>query len=244
MPISNSNSASKSIILAIETTGKCGSVALVSPGHTIAEYSLDTKTTHSRRLLSGIDWIMKDGGLSWQDIDAVAVSLGPGSFTGLRIGLSTAKGIVMAANNKMIGVPTLDTLACQLPFSTHQICPVIDARKKEIYTAFFRYSPEYKSIERICDYRAIKPEALAAEIKEPTIFLGDGTTVYGEFFKQELGDLAMLAPSEVFFARAACVGKIGLEMLESKNFIDPATATPIYIRKSDAELHLSLPKKK
>jgi tRNA threonylcarbamoyladenosine biosynthesis protein TsaB len=244
MPSSAPDTEKIPIVLALETTGKCGSIALVSPDHTIAEYSLVTETTHSRRLLSGIEWIMKDGGLSWQNIDAVAVSLGPGSFTGLRIGLSAAKGLVMAANNKMIGVPTLDALACQLPFSVHQICPVIDARKKEVYTAFFRYSPEYKNIERISDYRAIEPHALAAEIKEPTIFLGDGATVYGELFQQELGDLAMLAPAAMFFARAACVGKIGLEMLKNQEAIDPATATPIYIRKSDAELHLSTPKKK
>lgn len=243
MPSSSSDTEKIPIVLALETTGKCGSIALVSPDHTLAEYSLDTKTTHSRRLLSGIDWIMHDADLSWPDIDAVAVSLGPGSFTGLRIGLSTAKGLVMAANNKMIGVPTLDGLACQIPFSTHQICPVIDARKKEVYTAFFRYSPEYKNIERVSDYRAVEPHALAAQINEPTIFLGDGATVYGRLFKQELGDLAMLAPAAMFFARAACVGKIALEMLKNQEAIDPATATPIYIRKSDAELHLSTPKK-
>ncbi len=150
----------------------------------------------------------------------------------------------MASGLKMVGVPTLDGLANQLPFTTHQICPVIDARKKEIYSAYFRYSPEYKNIERITDYRAIKPEALVKEIKEPTIFLGDGTSIYWDFFKKELGDIAELASPEIFFARAATVGKIGLEMLNNQDFIDPATATPIYIRKSDAELNFGRPKKK
>ena len=229
------------IILAVETSGRCGSMALVSRNRLIAEYSLDTRSTHSKRLLSGIDWLMKETELSWDQLDAIAVSLGPGSFTGLRIGLSAVKGIAMATNTKMLGVPTLDALACQFPFVSHAICPVIDARKNEVYTARYRFS-EAGIIERITGCRAIRPELLLQEIKEPTLFVGDGISIYGDLFKEKLGRLALFPPSQLFFARAAAIGKLALAMWDNNEFIEPAGATPIYIRKSDAELHFGKPK--
>jgi len=237
----NQQTESVPVILAIETSGQCGSVALVSPGRTIAEFSLDTRSTHSKRLLASIRWIMAEADLDWPEITAVAVSLGPGSFTGLRIGLSTAKGLVMAADKPLIGVSTLDALAGQLSFAEKLICPVIDARKQEVYTALYRNSSHGQTC--IGPARSIKPAQLAAEISEPTVFIGDGLVVYGAMLQEMLGDWALLAPPELFHARAASIGLHALEKWQRNECLESASAAPIYIRKSDAELSFGKKKK-
>ena len=126
------------VILALETATMCGSIAIVAEDKCLAEFSLQTKETHSRRLLAGLDWLFGEASLDWPDIDAIAVSLGPGSFTGLRISLSTAKGLVLASGKKMLGVGTLDGLAAQMFGARQLICPVLDARKNEIYCGLYR----------------------------------------------------------------------------------------------------------
>jgi tRNA threonylcarbamoyladenosine biosynthesis protein TsaB len=160
----------KPIILALETATMCGSVALVSENRCLAEFSLQTGETHSRRLLAGVDWLLQETGIDWPSIDAVAVSQGPGSFTGLRIGLATAKGLAMAGGAKLIGIGTLDGLAAQL-FAAGEvlICPVLDARKKEVYCGFFKC--DNQGIPRLQEeYMVINPEALISFRKNLLIF--------------------------------------------------------------------------
>lgn len=227
---------SKPVILALETAGNCGSVALVSTGTCIAEYSLQSGLTHSRRLLVGVEQIMDGAGLTWDDIDGVAVSTGPGSFTGLRIGLSTAKGLIMAAEKPLIGVPTLDGLAAQLPFSRYPVCALLDARKKEVFYAFYRHDGR-GTAQLTSDYRALPPDLLAGKINEPTLFIGDGVSVYRDLLRAALGDLALFPPAETCFPRAAAIGMLALRKFAEQEFLDPITAEPIYVRKSDAELH-------
>ena len=176
------------VILAIETATICGSIGLFTNNKCLAEYSLQTGETHSRRLLAGVDWVMQETGLDWSDIDAVAVSLGPGSFTGLRIGLATEKGLALAGDAKLIGVGTLDGLAAQL-FNVSEIliCPVLDARKKEIYCGF--YKCDTQGIPRLQgEYLVVSPDELCARIGEPVVLLGDGATVYGNIFGEKLTD--------------------------------------------------------
>lgn len=223
------------IILALETSGLCGSVAVVADNFCISEYSLQSKLTHSKRMLAGIDWVMAEAELSWDQIDGIAVSLGPGSFTGLRIGLSTAKGLAMAADTKLLGVPTLDGLAHQLRYVPQQVCPVLDARKKQVYTAIYRPS-EDGILQRENDYLVITPEDLALRITEPTVFIGEGLTVYGDFFKERLGELARVVRGETYFARATTIGMLALDKWRHQDFLSLADAEPIYIRASDAEL--------
>lgn len=223
------------VILALETSGLCGSVALVSENFCIGEYSLQSKLTHSTRLLTGIDWLLNEAAMSWEQLDGIAVSLGPGSFTGLRIGLSTAKGLAMAAGLELLGVPTLDGLASQLHFAPHLICPVLDARKKQVYTALYR--PQHGgTVEQISDYLVVAPEELVRRISEPTIFIGEGLTVYGDFLKERLGELAHLAPGETYFARASAIGMLAIAKWRKQEFLPLADAEPIYVRASDAEL--------
>lgn len=224
------------LILAIETATMCGSVALVSGEQCLAEDSIDSAITHSRRLIQQVDHIMKEAGLDWGQIDAIGVSLGPGSFTGLRIGLSTAKGLVMATGPPLIGVPTLDGLAAQtaLPPGS-QVCALLDARKKEVYAAFYEGNASGVP-ERTSEYLVMKPDKLAAIIDKPTTLIGDGAVVYRDIFAETLADKAIFTPLQVFFPRAAPIGLIASRMFAEKTFIDPAEAVPIYVRPSEAEL--------
>ena len=228
----------KPVILALETATLCGSVALVSQDRCLAEFSLQTGETHSRRLLAGVNWLLQETGIDWPIIDAVAVSLGPGSFTGLRIGLATAKGLVLAGGAKLIGVGTLDGLAAQL-FAAGDIliCPVLDARKKEVYCGFYKCDDQ--GIPRLQgQYLVISPDELCGRIDEPVVLLGDGATFYGGLFQEKLAHFLKVVPAQVYFPRAATIGLLALEKWQQEEFLDPAVAEPIYIRPSEAELNL------
>ena len=225
------------IILAIENSSQCGSVALVSEGLCLAEYSLTSSITHSRRLLPSIQQIMAETDIAWERIAAIAVSAGPGSFTGLRIGLTTAKGLAMATGKPLISVSATSTLACQLPWTERLICPVIDARKHEVYAAFYRCNTDGVS-RRIGEIMAISAHDLAGRIEEDVIFLGDGSRIYHDTFKGQLGQRASFASPELFFVRAAALGHCALKKWRNQEFIDPATAIPDYIRPSEAEQNL------
>ena len=229
----------KPVILALETATLCGSVALVSQDRCLAEFSLQTGETHSRRLLAGVDWLLQETNIDWPTIDAVAVSLGPGSFTGLRIGLATAKGLVLAGGAKLIGVGTLDGLAAQL-FAAGDIliCPVLDARKKEVYCGFYKCDDQ--GMPRLQgQYLVISPDELCGRINEPVVLLGDGATFYGGLFQEKLAHFLKVVPAQVYFPRAATIGLLALEKWQRQEFLDPAGAEPIYIRPSEAELNLA-----
>ena len=224
------------IILTLENSGMCGSIAITASGVCLAEYSLTSEVTHSKRLLSSLEFLMQEARVDWPDIDAIAVSLGPGSFTGLRIGLTTAKGLAMATGKKLIGVSSLDGLAVQLQDSNKLICPAIDARKKQVYAALYRNTDQ--RCKRISPQLAISPQDLANQIKEPVIFIGDGGVLYKEIFTDKLGDLAHFALPELHFPRAAAIGSLALCKWLVNDFLDPISATPIYVRPSDAEMLL------
>jgi len=227
----------KPVILALETATMCGSVALVAENRCVAEFSLQTGETHSRRLLAAVDWLMREAAVEWPDIDAVAVSLGPGSFTGLRIGLATAKGLAMAADTKIIGVGTLDGLAAQCSAADILICPVLDARKKEVYCGFYRCDKHgMPRLQGEC--QVISPEALCERINEPVLLLGDGVEVYGPLFQERLAGLLREVPPGIYFPRAANIGLLASGKWLAGDFVAPATVEPIYIRASEAELHL------
>jgi len=231
---------SSPVILALETATTCGSLALVAERRCLAEYSLNTTLAHSKNLLTGINRLLEQTGTGWPQIGAVAVSLGPGSFTGLRVALATAKGLCLAADKPLLGVSSLYGLAGQFPFSPLPVCPVIDARKKEIYTALYRSLPG-GDLEELLPPMAIRPESLPDLLDGPTILTGDALAPYGPLFKKILGDQALLAPPEIFFARAATIGLAAWRLFRAGEFIDPAGAVPLYVRASDAELHLGNP---
>ncbi|MEW6428144.1 MAG: tRNA (adenosine(37)-N6)-threonylcarbamoyltransferase complex dimerization subunit type 1 TsaB [Thermodesulfobacteriota bacterium] len=225
------------LVLAIENASQYGSVAVVGDGGCLAESSLVSGETHSKRLLLSIDRLLADTGLDWPGLAAIAVSIGPGSFTGIRIGLATAKGLAMAAGKPLLGISTLDGLARQLAVQPLPVRPVLDARKKELFTACYRLDASGRQ-QRMEEYRVLAPEKLAAEICEPTLLVGDGLSVYGALFRERLGENCRTAPAELFFPRAAAIGVLAVERITGGDHPGASDVLPLYVRASDAELSL------
>jgi len=222
------------IVLGIETATMTGGLALIDEEKLISEYTLNMKTTHSSRLMPALDWILKDASLDKNQINGIAISIGPGSFTGLRIGLATAKGLAMGLNIPLVTVPTLDALANNATYSPYQICPVLDARKKEVYFAFYRYADNI--LTRESPYQVISPDKLIDQINEKTIMLGDGLNIYGELFKEKLGDLAIFIRNSQRLPKASVIAELGLSKLKAGEIADLASSEPLYIRRADAEI--------
>lgn len=223
-------------ILAVETATIAGSVAVVDDAAgLIGEVRVDVKVVHAERLMPSIEWLLKASGVQIHEIDAFAVSIGPGSFTGLRIGLSTVKGFSYAAGKPVIPVPTLDAFARTLPFCNYLICPMLDARKSEVYSALYKWDDV--ECKKIMPETAINPAELLQRLHERTIFIGEGVKIYKELISDIMRDNAVFAPASRMSPSASTVGEIALEKLKQGAIADPVSLTPFYIRKSEAELH-------
>ena len=194
-------------VLGIDTSTSCGSIGLIDDGEVISDYLLNVPVTHSQRLLGAIEFVLGEAGCPIENLDGWAIALGPGSFTGLRIGVSTVKGLAFATGKPVTGLSTLDVLAWQIGPTPYLICPVLDARKKEVYTAF--YLSEKNLIKRQSDYQAIRPEDLVRRIKEQTIFLGDGAKTYRDFLLNSLSSLALFPPGPLHLSHGSMVAKLG-----------------------------------
>ena len=225
-------------LLAIETSGLSGGCALLSSGKVLGETILSTRKTHSRRLMSSILALMEETDTSWKDLEAVAVGLGPGSFTGLRIGLSTAKGLALSCSVPVFGIPTLDIMAENaLLEDSRLICPVMDARRKQVYTAL--YEPGFpggpKKISNDC---ALAPSDLAKKVPEEReiLFLGDGLVSYKELIRESFKDRAYFAPEFLWYPRPSLAGLLAERQRErGLKPSDPALLVPLYCRLSEAE---------
>ncbi len=222
------------LVLGVETSTMQGGAALVGDHGLCSEYTLNVEATHSERLLPTIERMLRDAGIGLDALSGLAVSIGPGSFTGLRIGLSTVKGLAYATGLPVVGVPTLEALACSVAFAREQICPVLDARKQEVYAALFRW--ERGELVRIMEDTALAPEALCGKIRRPTIFLGDGLAVYGEMFRQLLAAHMLVPPPPSRGARPAWVAELGRQRLLRGERDAVETLVPRYLRPSEAEL--------
>ncbi len=227
------------LILAIETATPCGSVSL-SRGRgdgfqLIAEAVAQPGISHSRRLLGSIKWVMAAAALSWQEIDAVAVSLGPGSFTGLRIGLAAAKAVCMAEDLPLVGVGTLEALALGAGTGKGLVCALLDARKQEVYGCLFRIGADGLPAET-GEPRVCSPAALLAGINEPVLLTGPGARVYRE--ELAASQWVRFQPDFLGGPRASRVGLIGAERFSRGETLDPVTAAPLYVRAPEAEINL------
>lgn len=214
-------------LLAVETSTLAGGVAVLDGDRVLGEYVLDVRATHSERLMPAIDRLLADAGLGPGDLEGLAVAVGPGSFTGLRIGLSAVKGLALALGVPVAAVPTLDAMAAALPFAALPVCPVLDARKGEVYTSLYRW--DGVAMRREWDYLAIPPHTLADRLQEPAILLGDGARLVET-------PLARLAPPPRRLPSPATVGWLGLQRLRAGEAVAAADLVPIYLRPSEAEL--------
>jgi tRNA threonylcarbamoyladenosine biosynthesis protein TsaB len=222
------------LVLGIESSTVQGGVAIVGEDRVWCESVLNVEVTHSERLLPAVDRALSDARISLEDLGGIAVSIGPGSFTGLRIGLSTVKGLAFATGLPVVGIPTLEAMAWSLPAARFQVCPVLDARKQEVYAAIFRHGRD--GLERVMDDTALTPEALCGLIRRPTLFLGDGAAAYGVLLRERLGERMLLPPLASRGARPACVAELGRARLLRGERDAPDMLVPRYLRPSEAEL--------
>ena len=221
-------------ILGIETATWVGSLAIVDNEGLIGEYTLTMNATHSGRLIPALNQLLKTADLDIAQVDALAVSLGPGSFTGLRIGVATVKGLALAANKPVVGIPTLDALAHNFRGVESLICPMLDARKKEVYTALYR-SKRSGAFDKETPDLAVSPELFLNTLDENVLFLGDGSVLYRGLIEEKMGSKAAFASPPMHYPRAASVAFLALEKAAVEDFLDVSTFAPMYARPSEAE---------
>jgi tRNA threonylcarbamoyladenosine biosynthesis protein TsaB len=222
------------MVLGIETATSLGSIALVTESEVIAEYTLNIRRTHSERLMGMIARLLSDTDVALTDLDGIAVSIGPGSFTGLRIGLSTAKGLCFANTLPLTAVPTLEAMASRMCFARYPVCPLLDARKQEVYAAIYDVSDG--AVREALAPGTISIEDLLKQIPRPAIFSGDGSTIFRDPIREKLGDDAFFVPSDAAHPDAAAVARLGLSAFRKGEHAEFFGLEPIYLRRSEAEI--------
>jgi tRNA threonylcarbamoyladenosine biosynthesis protein TsaB len=222
-------------ILAVDTATKSCSVAIIEAGSLSTELTSLKDQTHSKHLMELIHNALGISGFGAADIDGLAVTIGPGSFTGLRIGVSTIKGLAHALDKPVAGISSLDVLAWQCADRSYLICPLLDARKGEVYSATYRYN--HDTLTPKSPETASAPEAAIQKIKEPCVFIGSGAQLYRKRISTALGDLAHFAPQSQNIIRASSVAFLSMERFKTHDTVTAADLVPHYIRKSDAELN-------
>lgn len=221
-------------ILALDTASSTGSVALLDGQKVVAETVLNVKAVHSDRLLDQVEQVLLAGQLTLAELDLIAVIRGPGSFTGLRIGLATAKGLAQAAKLPIIGISSLQLLAMNLPLCPVPICALLDARKKEVYTARYHWAdgmPVAIEAEQV-----LPPEKALCHIEGDVALVGDAVELYRSLIDDILGARARLPAACHHQPRASAAAVLAAQLFQPGLQLDPARLAPVYIRPSDAEL--------
>ena len=216
-------------ILAIDTSALTATAAVLCDGVLSGEISTTTKLTHSQTIMPMIDELLKKVNLDITDIDLFACSEGPGSFTGLRIGIGTIKGLAYGLGKDVVGISTLEALAHNIAFTPLVISPIMDARRGQVYNALYKWSGT--KLECIQEPRALSLEELCGELTEDTVFVGDGVGVHREKITELMGEKAFFAPPQHQLQRAGSVAYAAL----GKTAVKAAELTAIYLRKPQAE---------
>lgn len=227
-------------ILGVDSSAMVASVAVVEDGVTKAEYTINNKKTHSQTLLPMLDAISGMLEEELDDVDAIAISAGPGSFTGLRIGSASVKGLAQAWKKPIIPVPTVDGLAYNCWGHDRIVCPLMDARRNQTYTGLYSFAPEGESykMETILEQCAVALEEIIAKINEigkPVTFLGDGVPVFKEQIARECKVDYSFAPAFANRQRAAVIATLGEKLFAEGKIEDATSHAPDYLRVSQAE---------
>lgn len=229
-------------LLAMDTATEVCGVAVHVDGRLLAQRIAQQGLTHTKVLMTNIDAVLRQSGLNLNDLDALVVSIGPGSFTGLRIGISTAKGLAMATGKPLVGISTLAVLAHQAPGGTEWICPMIDARRNEVYWTL--YQRQGGTLKQVAVESAGPVHDALTAIKGPCVFIGNGAKQYADIItKQSIHPvtLASLQAHPIAPGVLACLGQKRM----AQGIVETLDSfTPIYLRKSDAELGRKTPGKK
>lgn len=222
-------------ILALDTSSMTATVALLDEDKLIGEYTLNHKKNHSEKLMPMIEELLESCDTAPQDIDVFAVSLGPGSFTGLRIGIATMTAMAQALDKKVVGVPTLEALAFNLFNSEGLICPIIDAQRDLVYTAVYQWIDG--NLVEVVEQQVLHMDELITILKEEDekiFFVGDAIEKFSNMLEEKLGDQFNIPPKKFLIPTASSVGE--LAKLKIENGTVSSDITPIYMRKSAAEV--------
>lgn len=223
-------------ILAIDSSGLVASVAVIENDTLLAEYTVNYKKTHSQTLLPMLDEVKKMTELDLESLDAVAIAAGPGSFTGLRIGAATAKGLCLALNIPLIPVPTVDALAYNLAGSASLVCPLMNARRNQTYTGIYQFEGNEMTVLR--EQCVLSLEEIIEELNQregSVVFLGDGLSVFEEQIKGLCKLPYRFAPAHMREQRAGAVAYLGAKLFREGKAISSDDFSPTYLRLSQAE---------
>ena len=225
------------IVLSIDSSSKVATVAILKDDVLLGEYILNDKREHSVILVPLIENLLKECNLTIDDIDGYVVSKGPGSFTGLRIGMATIKGMSFGNNKPYISISSLDALAYNLISFNGIICPIMDALRENVYTALYKNNND--NLEKIMDYTAMDIDKLVDLLKnknEDVIFVGDGVYKHKQYICDNFPK-AHFAPTHLNIIRASSLGELGLKLLKDGVY-DDSNSSPIYLKKPQAEREL------
>ena len=227
-------------ILAIDSSGLVATVALVEDDNLIAEYTIHHKKTHSQTLMPMLSEIKNMTELDLESVDAIAVAKGPGSFTGLRIGAATAKGLAMGLNKPIIEVPTLEGMAYQMYGSSAAICPIMDARRNQVYTGLYQFVAgeegyEMKTLQEGCACDILECIDFVNANGKEVVFLGDGVEVFADVIREKCEVPVFFAPAHRRLQSAASVGALALNYAKEGKFTEAKDHAPDYFRVSQAE---------
>lgn len=223
-------------VLGIDSSGMVASVAVVEDMQMLAEYTIDYKKTHSQTLLPMLDEVAKMIELDLAQIDVIAVAAGPGSFTGLRIGSATAKGLGLALKKPLVSVPTLEGMAYNFCGSDHLICPMMDARRSQVYTGIYEF--DGNTLKRVEDQMAVTISEILGKLNQmgrKVILSGDGVQVYRDIIEKELTVPYIVAPAHLNRQRAGAVAALGLQYAKEGKTETAMEHQPDYLKLSQAE---------
>ncbi len=221
------------LALSIDTTSSAGSIALVNDGALLAEFLFNCDINHSETIMPAIAAAFDITRCTMEDIDFFTFSAGPGSFTGLRIGAGIVKGFALATGKPVVGVSSLEALARNIPVAPRDVCPMLDAKRDEVYAALFRPAPN-AGLVKVTDETVVGPGEFLKGVPRDTVFLGDGALRYSEMIRDILPG-STIAPESHCRIRASEVGILGTEKFRRGEVLDLLTFTPVYLRKSQAE---------
>ena len=225
-------------ILAVDTTASPVSAALLSDGRLLGEFYLNVRTTHSQTLMPVVSALLEASKTDVNDIDVFAVNAGPGSFTGVRIGVASIKGMSMPLDKPCAKVSTLEAMAYGMPYGEGVVCAVMGARCSQVYNALFRL--DNGKVERITEDRAVSIEELASELEcyEDTVYLvGDGAELCSKSFEERLENI-VLVPENIRFQHAYGTAKAAMKMIEENKLCSSDELMPVYLRLPQAEREL------
>lgn len=220
------------IVLAFDTSSKTASVAVLNNNDTVYEKILDAGLNHSETILPAIDRALKDSNLKINEIDLFACTLGPGSFTGVRISVSTIKGMMLATSKPAVGVSTLAAIALNVSHTEKLICAVMDAGRGQVYTATFRYDKE-SLLRQLTQEINIDPQHISVETNDEVICVGEGALKYAELILKNNKNI-LIDKNIDNYVKASAVGILGVEKYQRGELLNPDNCVPVYLRQSDA----------